>query len=122
MALRRFLSYPVEYIKTDLNFKGASVLELSEREFNEGPFLAKDGDSGLVTLDEIIHSRYAMGYDPADPTTLRHKKIAFIPLEPENVNEDVTDHETILDLGDDILSEENNTGINMHPSVIRFLS
>ena len=76
----------------------------------------------LFTLNEIVHSRYAMGYDPADPTNLRHKQIAFIPLEPENANESNTDHDTIRDLGDDILSEENNTGINMHPSMVRFLS
>ena len=114
--------FPVEYINADLRCKGASVLELSEREYNEGPFIAKDGHSGLVTLDEIVHSRYAMGYDPADPTNRRHKQIAFIPLEPENVDEDITDHDTILDLGDDILSEENITGINMHPSMVRFLS
>ena len=41
--------FPVEYINADLRCKGASVLELSEREYNEGPFIAKDGHSGLVT-------------------------------------------------------------------------
>ena len=103
---------------------------LSDEEFFTGPFLGKDGDSGVVSLDQIMYSRYAMGINPALPLNRRREQVAFISLNPENLF-DISDHNTILDLGDEIMTRSacaddeevvvTEEGINLHPSLLDFL-
>ena len=108
-----------------MKYKGVQILSLSEKEYMEGPFPAKDGESGFMKFDEMSPTRYAMGYDPGLPPHQRRSHIGFIPLEPENIEEDMTDHDSILDLGDDVFlrtyHEYTVVGKNMNVSLLRFV-
>ena len=124
------LTSPIEFEGKSLSGQHVHthVATLSDEEFFTGPFIGKDGDSGVVSLDQIVHSRYAMGINPALPLNRRREQVALISLNPENLFE-ISDHSTILDLGDEIITrsacadneEVVTEGTHLHPSLLDFL-